>query len=169
MTKWDGRAALAATVLFGLGLIAGSLPNHALAHGDEEHGAGAETFAAGEPGDAKSPSRTVEVTMSEGNGTMTYTPAEVNVKKGEQIKLVVKNIGTLKHEFFLDSVEHNAHHKIEMQKNPEMEHDDPNAQSVEPGKQVEVLWKFSKAGIFEFACLIPGHYEAGMHGKIVVK
>lgn len=138
---------------------------HAIAHEGEEH----EDFAAGEPGDAKKPSRTVEVTMSEGSGTMTYAPAEIDVKKGEQIKLVVKNAGTLKHEFFLDSIDHNAHHKIEMEKNPEMEHDDPNAQSVEPGKQVEVLWKFSKAGTFEFACLIPGHYEAGMHGKVVVK
>jgi uncharacterized cupredoxin-like copper-binding protein len=50
-----------------------------------------------------------------------------------------------------------------------MEHDDPNAQSIEPGKQKDILWKFSKPGTFEFACLIPGHYEAGMHGKVVVK
>jgi len=50
-----------------------------------------------------------------------------------------------------------------------MEHDDPNAQSIEPGQRKEILWKFSKLGSFEFACLIPGHYEAGMHGKVVVK
>lgn len=135
------------------------------AHEGDAH----DDYAAGAPGDPKLPSRTVEVTMREGSGTMTYEPAEIDVRKGEQVKLVVKNAGALKHEFFLDSIEHNAHHKIEMQKNPEMEHDDPNAQSVEPGKQVELLWKFSKAGTFEFACLIPGHYEDGMHGKVVVK
>lgn len=136
-----------------------------LAHEGEEH----ESYAAGEPGDPAKPFRTVEVIMSEGSGTMAYVPAEVDVTKGEQVKFIVKNAGTMKHEFFLDSIEHNAHHKLLMQKHPEMEHDDPNAQSVEPGKQVEILWQFSKAGTFEFACLIPGHYEAGMHGAVVVK
>lgn len=156
------RIAWGAIIAAVVALPIGSL---AIAHeGQEKAG-----YAAGEPGDPKKSSRTVEVIMSEGSGTMTYAPAEIDVKKGEQIKLVVKNAGALKHEFFLDSFDHNAHHKIEMQKNPEMEHDDPNAQSVEPDKQVEVLWKFSKAGTFEFACLIPGHYEAGMHGKVVVK
>ena len=152
--------ALAAAVTF----LHGGLSAPLLAHEGMD-----DDYAAGEPGDPAKPSRTIEVAMSEGNGTMTYAPAEIDVKLGEQVKLIVKNTGALKHEFFLDSVEHNAHHKIEMQKNPEMEHDDPNAQSVEPGKQTEVLWKFSKAGTFEFACLIPGHYEAGMHGKVVVK
>lgn len=140
-----------------------SAPTLGFAHGDDDD------YAAGEPGDPSKPARTVEMTMSEGDGTMIYAPSEVDVHMGEQIKFIIKNVGTLKHEFFLDSFEHNAHHKIEMQKNPEMEHDDPNAQSVEPGKQVEILWKFSKAGTFEFACLVPGHYEAGMHGKVVVK
>jgi uncharacterized cupredoxin-like copper-binding protein len=136
----------------------------AIAHVGED-----DDFAAGEPGDSATPSRTVEVTMSEGNGTMTYAPAEIDVRTGEQIRFIVKNVGTLKHEFFLDSFKHNASHKVEMQKNPEMEHDDPNAQSIEPGQQKEILWRFSKPGTFEFACLIPGHYEAGMHGKVVVK
>jgi uncharacterized cupredoxin-like copper-binding protein len=138
--------------------------SRAFAHGGDD-----DDYAAGKPGNPTKPSRTIEVTMSEANGTMSYEPAEIDVKKGEQIKFIVKNVGTLKHEFFLDSFAHNASHKIEMQKNPEMEHDDPNAQSIEPGKQKEILWKFSKLGTFEFACLIPGHYEAGMHGKVVVK
>lgn len=136
----------------------------AIAHGGED-----DDFAAGEPGDPTKPYRTVAVTISEDNGKMSYAPAEIDVSKGEQVKLVMKNAGMLKHEFFLDSFKHNASHKIEMQKNPEMEHDDPNAQSIEPGQQKEILWRFSKPGTFEFACLIPGHYEAGMHGKVVVK
>jgi uncharacterized cupredoxin-like copper-binding protein len=138
--------------------------SRAFAHGGDD-----DDYAAGEPGNPTKPSRTVDITMSEANGTMSYEPAEIDVKKGEQIKFIVKNVGTLKHEFFLDSFDHNARHKLEMQKNPEMEHDDPNAQSIEPGQQKEILWKFSKLGSFEFACLIPGHYEAGMHGKVVVK
>ena len=128
-----------------------------------------EDFAAGEPGDPTKPYRTVAVTISEGNEKMSYAPPEIDVWTGEQVKLVVKNAGMLKHEFFLDSFKHNASHKNEMQKNPEMEHDDPNAESSEPGQQKEILWRFSKPGTFEFTCLIPGHYEAGMHGKVVVK
>ena len=100
---------------------------------------------------------------------MSYTPDRVEVRRGEQIKFVLKNVGELAHEFLLDSVENNAKHKIEMQKNPEMEHDDPNGKRVEPKKTAEIIWKFTKAGTFEFACLIPGHYETGMKGTVVVK
>ncbi|MFA5955985.1 plastocyanin/azurin family copper-binding protein [Hyphomicrobium sp.] len=138
---------------------------HAIAHEGEDD----DDFAAGEPGDAKKPFRVVEVTMSEREGAMIYSPAEVDVKIGEQVKFVIHNVGALRHEFHLASIQQNASHRIEMQKNPEMEHDDPNAQSVEPDKEKEILWRFSKPGEFEFACLIPGHYEAGMHGKVVVK
>ncbi len=56
-----------------------------------------------------------------------------------------------------------------MKKNPEMEHDDPNAKRVAPKKKSEIVWKFTKAGTFEFGCLIPGHREAGMTGTVVVK
>lgn len=147
--------------------LALAYPVHVWAHGDEHQAA--DLYAAGAPGDTAKPFRVVELTMTEGNGIMAYSPAEIQVKKGEQIKFILKNAGTLDHEFFLDSFEHNAEHKIEMQKNPEMVHDEPNAQRLASGKQTEILWKFSKAGTFEFACLIPGHYEAGMHGKVVVK
>jgi len=127
------------------------------------------TFAAGEPGDPKKPSRVVEVTMTDGPGVMSYRPDKVEVRKGEQIKFVLKNTGYLAHEFLLDSFENNAKHKVEMEKNPEMEHDDPNGKRLEPNKTTEILWRFTKAGTFEFACLIPGHYETGMKGTIVVK
>jgi len=50
-----------------------------------------------------------------------------------------------------------------------MEHDDPNGKTLDAGKSTEILWRFSKPGTFEFACLIPGHYEAGMHGTVTVK
>jgi uncharacterized cupredoxin-like copper-binding protein len=126
-------------------------------------------FAAGEPGDPKKPYRTIELTMRDGNGTMTYEPNRIEVKKGEQIMFVLLNTGALAHEFLLDSFENNAKHKIEMQKNPEMEHDDPNGKRVESKNDNKILWRFSKTGTFEFACLIPGHYEAGMKGTVVVK
>ncbi|NJO31935.1 MAG: cupredoxin family protein [Rhodospirillales bacterium] len=129
----------------------------------------AHVFAAGEPGDPKKPYRTIELTMREGNGTMAYEPGQIEVKRGEQIMFVLLNAGALPHEFLLDSFENNAKHKIEMQKNPEMEHDEPNGKRVEPKSDSKILWRFSKAGTFEFGCLIPGHYEAGMKGTVIVK
>lgn len=138
------------------------VPTRAVAH--TEH-----VFAAGEPGDPKKPFRTVEITMTEGPGTMTYSLGSIEVRKGEQIKFVLKNVGYLAHEFLLDSVENNAKHKIEMEKHPDMEHDEPNGKKLEPKASSEIVWRFTKAGTFEFACLIPGHYEAGMKGVVVVK
>jgi uncharacterized cupredoxin-like copper-binding protein len=147
-----------------LGILPLMVP-HAIAHEGEDD----DDFAAGEPGDAKKPFRVLEVAISEKDGAMTFSPAKVDVKLGEQIKFIIKNTGALKHEFHLASVQQNASHLIEMRKNPEMVHDDPNVQTIEPEKEAEMLWRFSKPGKFEFACLIPGHYEAGMHGKVVVK
>jgi uncharacterized cupredoxin-like copper-binding protein len=126
-------------------------------------------FSAGEPGNPKKPARTVTVVMTDDDGTMRYTPDRLNVKKGEQIRFVIQNKGAIKHEFTLASVQDNNKHAVLMQKYPDMEHDDPNAKSVDPGKTAEILWRFNKTGTFEFACLIPGHREAGMHGTVAVK
>ena len=50
----------------------------------------------------------------------------------------------------------------------DMEHDDPISVRLDPGMEGEVIWTFANEGSFEFACLIPGHYESGMHGPITV-
>ena len=127
-----------------------------------------EHFSAGVPGNPKKPARTVTVIMSDDYG-MKFTPDHLDVKKGEQVHFIIQNKGALKHEFMLASVADNDKHAKLMQKYPDMEHDDPNAKSVDPGKSEEILWRFSKGGTFEFACLIPGHREAGMHGTVTVK
>ena len=160
--------ALAAIASVSIGLCAG-VAQFARADADQEHAAVVEQFEAGEPADPKQPFRVVELTMTEGSGTMAFSPETVEVKKGEQIKFVIRNAGSLDHEFKLDSVEQIAKHKIAMEKNPEMEHADPNGIRLQPSKSGEIFWKFSKAGSFEFACLIPGHYGVGMHGKVAVK
>jgi uncharacterized cupredoxin-like copper-binding protein len=134
----------------------------ALAH-DADH------YSAGVPGNAKKPARTVTVVMSDSDGTMKFSPERLDVKKGEQVRFVIQNKGALKHEFMLASVKDNDKHAEMMKKFPDMEHDDPNAKSVDPGKTAEMVWRFTKAGTFEFACLIPGHREAGMHGMVTVK
>jgi len=144
----------------GLALIAFAA---APALGHEQHGH--ETYSAGEPGNPKKPSRTIEVTMSE----MEFTPSRIEVKRGEQIRFIVRNAGTEDHEFLLASTEDNLKHAEAMKKNPKMEHDDPNGVRLAPKKSAEILWKFTKAGSFEYSCLIPDHRDYGMTGRITVK
>ncbi|MHB2167648.1 cupredoxin domain-containing protein [Alsobacter sp. R-9] len=125
--------------------------------------------AFGRPGDPRKPARTVEVVMQEGSGTMAFVPNRIEVKRGEQIRFRLRNDGLLDHELVLGTLEMNLRHAEEMRKNPDMEHDDPNAKRVEPKKKSEILWRFDKAGTFDFSCLIPGHREAGMTGTVIVK
>ena len=131
--------------------------------------AGHTHFSAGLPGNPKKPARVIEVIMNEGEGTMSYEPARIEVKRGEQIRFVLKNAGELAHEFVLASTADNLKHAALMQKYPDMEHDDPNGKTLQPKGNSEILWRFTKRGEFEYGCLIPGHREAGMTGKVIVK
>jgi uncharacterized cupredoxin-like copper-binding protein len=127
-------------------------------------------YSAGEPGDAKKPARIVPVTMKEtSDGKMLYFPSSIDVKRGEQVRFVITNAGELPHEFVLASTDDNLKHAELMKKYPEMEHDDPNSKTLQPKQKAEIVWRFTKAGTFEFACLIPGHREAGMLGGVKVK
>ena len=143
----------------------------AFAHGDEDHaksGAAKQAdhaAALGKPGNPKKVKRSVDITLSD---SMRFTPSSVSVKKGETIRFVLKNEGKLKHEMVLGTIAELKEHAALMLKFPEMEHADPNQASVEPGKTGELIWQFTKAGIFDFACLQAGHYEAGMKGQVVV-
>lgn len=137
----------------------------ALAHGDDPHHPGHDdTF--GKPGDPAKVSRTVAVDMTD---AMRFTPGNISVKKGETIRFVVKNSGQLKHEMVLGTAKEMREHAELMKRFPEMEHADPNQLSLEAGKTGELIWQFTRAGTFDFACLQPGHFDAGMHGKIAVK
>jgi len=144
------------------------LAGTAMAHGDEDHKAkaGGHAAALGQPGKKSEVTRTINVDM---NDTMRFNPAKINVKKGETIRFVVKNGGLVRHEMVFGSIPELKAHAEQMRKFPEMEHDDPNQVQVDPGKTGELIWKFSKAGTFDFACLQPGHFEAGMAGKVSVK
>jgi uncharacterized cupredoxin-like copper-binding protein len=159
-------AAFAAVVAMGL---VDTRP--AVAHGDHKRHAThkAQSFAAGEPGDPKRPSRVVEIVMTDDGAKMAYAPDRLEVKKGEQIKFVLKNVGVVDHEFLIDTVKNNAQHKLEMEKNPDLEHEEPNGARVKPGATREILWRFTKSGTFEFACLLPGHYESGMKGVVAIR
>jgi uncharacterized cupredoxin-like copper-binding protein len=158
--KRHGLFARRASAVGGLLACLATAPLHA-------HDAG--KFSAGEPGNPKRPFKTVEISMHEGDGKMYYVPERLDVKRGEQIKFVITNVGLLAHEFVVADTKDNLKHAALMQKYPDMEHDDPNGKTLQPNAKTELLWRFSKRGEFEFACLIPGHREAGMTGKIVVK
>ena len=116
-------------------------------------------------GDTKAATRTVKVSMLD---TMKFSPDTINIKVGETVRFVVKNTGGQLHEFVIGTKKENAEHAALMLKFPNMEHDEPYMAHVARGKTGEIIWKFNKAGDFEFACLIAGHYQAGMIGKIIV-
>ena len=120
----------------------------------------------GRPGNPKAVSRTVTIRMSD---AMRFTPSSVNVKRGETIRFLVRNEGKLLHEMVLGHDEQIREHAALMRKFPEMEHDEPYMVHVAPGKTGEMIWTFDKPGQIVFACLIPGHYEAGMTGKVIAK
>lgn len=129
------------------------------------HGHGDEETAIGKPGVAARVSRTITIEMSD---NMRYSPADIQVKQGETLRFVVKNVGKVKHEMSLGTEKDLLAHLEEMKKFPDMEHDEPGKVTLAPGKQGEIIWHFTKAGTVHFACLMPGHYEAGMKGAVKV-
>ena len=116
-------------------------------------------------GDAKSVRRTIEVRMGD---NMRFTPDRIDVRRGETLRFRVQNAGKEMHEFVIGTKAENAKHAELMIKFPNMEHDEPNKVTIAPGQQGEIVWQFTKAGTVNFACLVPGHYEAGMKGKVQV-
>ena len=116
-------------------------------------------------GDAKSVKRTITLTMDD---TMRFTPDKLEAKQGETIRFVVKNQGKQLHEMVIGTKKELDEHAALMVKFPNMEHDEPYMAHVAGGKSQNLIWTFNRAGAFEFACLIAGHYQAGMVGKITV-
>ncbi|MGE8188001.1 cupredoxin domain-containing protein [Pseudomonas sp. NPDC086278] len=147
----------------------------------------AHLFDFGQPAPAAKAGRTVEVVM----GDMSFTPKAIDIKAGETVRFLLVNKGRLLHEFNLGDAAMHARHQQEMLEMQQsglltptgmkamdhaamagmdhgMKHDDPNSVLVEPGKTAELTWTFTKATSLEFACNIPGHYQAGMVGKLTV-
>ena len=151
-----------------LGIVSTSV----YAHGDEpkaKKSATAQTLeenAFGREGDPKKVSRTVKVEMAD---TMRYSPSEITVKTGETLRIEAKNSGKTMHEIVLGTMKELKEHSALMKKNPGMEHGDPYMAHVAPGKTEHIVWQFTKPGEFYYGCLIPGHFEAGMIGKVIVK
>ncbi len=143
----------------------------ATAHGDEHKPKPAaaavkkEQKPWGIAADKKAKARTIELQMLD---TMRFSPDRLQVKQGETVRLVLRNTGKVMHEFVIGTKQELDEHAALMMKFPNMEHDEPYMAHVAPGKTGEILWTFNRAGEFDFACLIAGHYQAGMVGKISV-
>ena len=149
------------TTLASLALVLTLTSASALAHDKHSH----DDEAIGKPGVATTTTRKVEINMSD---AMRFTPSSFTAKQGDTIRFVIKNSGSLKHEFILGTEKELKAHYEQMKKNPEMEHSEPNMITLAGGQTGEVVWQFTKAGKIDFACLQPGHYDAGMKGKVIV-
>ena len=125
--------------------------------------------APGGPGDAANVTRTVEISMKEtADGKMLFEPASLSATSGETLRFVLRNDGEGDHEFILGDAATLAEHGQMMQEFPDMHHNDGGSVRLAPGQSGEIVWTFGTATEMEFACLIPGHYEAGMHGKVSI-
>ncbi|MFN0182583.1 MAG: cupredoxin domain-containing protein [Aquabacterium sp.] len=166
----DRRAAITRLSAAAAAVALPLLAQQARAHTDKPHAPKAgpvrrEQKDWGIAGDARHARRTIEVGMAD---NMRFTPARIEVRLGETVKFVVRNSGKLMHEFVIGTKAENAQHAALMVKFPNMEHDEPYMAHVPPGKTGEIVWTFNRAGEFEFACLIAGHYQGGMVGTIKV-
>jgi len=132
------------------------------AHSHEEH----HEALIGRPGERAKVTRTIRVSMAD---TMRFEPADMTFRAGETVRFAVSNQGKIRHEMVLGTLDELQEHLAMMRKNPNMHHQDANMISLAPGESGEMIWQFTRPGNFDFACLIPGHMEAGMTGKITVK
>ena len=152
-----------------LGVLLATSVTYAGGSHDGGHGHD-DMMAVGKPGKAAHADRTIEIIMLEkDDGSMVFEPSVLNINKGETVRFRLTNKGDSVHEFVMDEHMGNMAHKKAMAKYPDMEHADPNAISLESGKSGEIVWTFSNAGEFEFAGMIPGHYEAGMRGDLTIE
>lgn len=152
--------------LFTLSLALALSPAHA--HGPHHHHAAAPVMEQqdwGIAGDAAKVTREIVIRMTD---DMRFSPDRVRVRLNETVRFVIRNDGAMLHEMVIGTRAVLDEHAALMLKFPDMEHDEPYMAHVEPGQQGDIVWHFNRAGEFDFACLIPGHYQAGMVGRIVV-
>ena len=142
------------------GQTAGPMPGHMPSHSTPK-----EQKVWGIAGDVKDAARTITLDMSD---DMRFTPNQFEVKRGETVRLRVVNKGQVMHEVVLGTKNSLDEHAQMMLKHPGMEHDEPYMAHVAPGKSEDLVWNFNRPGSFEFACLIAGHYQAGMTGRFTV-
>lgn len=143
--------------------------DHHAAHVMPDHDMSTMSQAAsfyGQPGELKHVSRSIEVTMDD---NMRFTPSQIDVKAGETVRFTITNSGKIAHEMVIGSLDELKAHAAEMLAMPDMQHSEPNMITLDAGQSGELIWQFGKATSVDFACLIPGHTEAGMVGQVNVE
>jgi uncharacterized cupredoxin-like copper-binding protein len=138
---------------------------HGPAHGTKPSSAAPEQKPWGMAGKARAGLRRIDIRMGD---DMRFVPDRIQARRGETVRIVVHNSGRVLHEFVLGTKQELDAHAALMQKFPDMEHDEPWMAHVPAGGQGEIVWHFNRAGEFDFACLIAGHYQAGMVGRVSV-
>lgn len=117
-------------------------------------------------GESRRVTRTVELRMLD---TMRFVPDRLVVTVGQTLRLRIRNTGAVLHELVIGTPAALDEHAALMVRFPDMQHDEPWMAHVPPGRTGEIVWTFNRAGEFAFACLIAGHYQAGMVGRITVR
>jgi uncharacterized cupredoxin-like copper-binding protein len=120
----------------------------------------------GREGDPRKVQRVIRIDMSD---AMRYFPDQIRVKRGDTVRFVVRNRGKVPHELVLGTMDALKQHATLMKQSGSMDHEEPNMAHVAPGSSGRLVWQFTKTGEFYYGCLIPGHFEAGMIGTIVVR
>jgi uncharacterized cupredoxin-like copper-binding protein len=155
-----------AAVAASAGLTAHAHEAHRKPAGAKPAAISTEEKAFGRQGDPKRATRTIQVDMSD---RMRFTPDAISVSQDETVRFVVRNSGKVMHEFVLGTMAELREHAELMKKFPNMEHDEPYMAHVAPGKTETMVWQFTRTGEFHFGCLLPGHFEAGMVGRLSVR
>ena len=151
--------------------LAAALAGGAHAHENQPHAAKRgpvvkEQKAWGIAAEPKTAKRTIVVRMTD---NMRFAPDVIEVKLNDTVRFDIRNDGRMLHEMVIGTAKELEDHAALMQKFPDMEHDEPYMAHVAPGRRGRIVWTFNRPGDFEFACLIAGHYQAGMKGRIVVR
>jgi uncharacterized cupredoxin-like copper-binding protein len=126
----------------------------------------AEEHVFGRAGNPKNVARTIKVGMHD---NMHFTPGDIRIKQGDTVRFIATNDGKVMHEMVIGTMKELEEHAALMKKFPDMEHEEPYMAHVKPGGKETIVWQFTKPGEFYYACLIPGHFEAGMIAKITVE
>jgi len=170
------------SLLLGLSLLTAISPVTLIAgpgHGNEEHSEGffsklknavfgsyGEQLPFGRVEKSSEISKTVAIEL---NDQFRFSPEEIQVAVGETLQLDFKNTGQMRHEWVLGTPFELSEHMELMRRFPNMEHDEPHMVHVDPGQKQQLVWQFNRKGEFAYACLLPGHFEAGMHGTVEVQ
>lgn len=121
-------------------------------------------YVFGREGDPRKVRRVIRIDASD---AMRFFPSEVRVKRGETVRFELRNSGRERHSLVLGGIDDLK--RLARAGRAHETFDASYAVSVAPGARARLTWQFTRPGEYHFGCLVPGHFEAGMMGTIVVR